>query len=66
MKGLEIDVKLLVENGIERIYGIQKVNEIKGDVIYISLINGSLLKFLLKETSPYHKKEICTIYVKRS
>jgi uncharacterized Rmd1/YagE family protein len=43
--GLEIDLKLLVEKGTERIYGIQSINEIKGDVVHISLINGGLIIF---------------------
>ena len=44
--GLEIDMKLLLEKGMERIYGIQTIEEIKGDVIYVSLINkGSIIFF---------------------
>jgi uncharacterized Rmd1/YagE family protein len=44
--GLEIDIKMLVDKGMEKIYGIQGIEEIKGDVVYVSLINkGSIIFF---------------------
>jgi uncharacterized Rmd1/YagE family protein len=41
--GLEIDIKMLMEKGTERIYGIQTINEIIGEVVYITLINRGFI-----------------------
>lgn len=45
MVGLEIDLKLLMEKGTERIYGIHSINEVIGNVVYITLINKGLIIF---------------------